>query len=181
MLRPIESEYLQIGYIARPHGVNGVVLIYSDISTPQLFDNMDLVYLQDTRGDLVPARIESVRVQEKDQRLLFFVKFEHVTDRNQAEQLKNRVVYAERNKAAHLVEDEDTTDDYTSFRIIDENGQPAGEVTGMIDSPAHPVLEVVTRNGNQLLIPLVDEYIRSIDEDAHIIRCQNLSQLTDEL
>lgn len=181
MLEPIDSQYLQIGYIARSHGINGEVLIYLDLFIPQLFDEVDLVYIQDARGDLVPARVESFRVQEKNERLLFFVKFEHVTDRNQAEELKSRTVYAERSKINHLLEEEDTSTDYTSFNVYDEEEQSFGEVTGMIESPAHPILEVATKTEQQLLVPLVDEYIRSIDKASNIIRCKNLDQLTDEL
>lgn len=182
MLEPIDNQYLRVGYIARSHGVNGEVLIISELSVPQLFDEIDLVHMQNTRGDLIPARIESVRVQEKDKRLSFFVKFEHVTDRNQAEKLKNCTVYVNRSKTEHLINDEDlATDDYTFFKVYDENDQYVGQVSGVIENPAHPILEIVIKDAKQLLVPLVDEYISSVDKESNIIRCQNLNQLTDKL
>ena len=87
MLEPIENQYMLIGYIARSHGVKGEVLVISEIEAPALFDEVDLVLLQNERGDLFPARVSSVRVDQQPGRLSFFVKFEHVTDRTQAENL----------------------------------------------------------------------------------------------
>ncbi|NGP77727.1 16S rRNA processing protein RimM [Balneolaceae bacterium YR4-1] len=178
MLEPIEDQYLMIGHIARSHGVKGEVLIISEVFAPQLFDEIDLVHIQNARGDLVPARIESVRVQEKNNRLSFFVKFEHVSDRNRAEELKSSAVYVLREKAESLV-DGDEAIDYTEFEIQDDQNNNIGIITGIIESPAHPILEVITDDQEKLLIPFVDEYIQSVDEDQSIIYCQNLEQLTN--
>lgn len=178
MLEPIEDQYRMIGQIARSHGVTGEVLIISDLHAPQLFDHLDLVHLKNTRGDLIPARIESVRVQQKNNRLSFFVKFEHVSDRNKAESLKGFPIYALRKKVEAIL-GVDETNDYTDFEITDEEHTSIGIITGVIENPAHPILEVITDNQKQLLIPFVDEYILSVDDDDKIIRCQNLEQLAN--
>jgi 16S rRNA processing protein RimM len=178
MLEPIEDQYQQIGYIARSHGVKGEVLIISDINAPQLFDEIDLVHIQNARGDLIPARIESVRIQEKNNRLSFFVKFEHVSDRNHAEKLKSNTVYVMRKKIESFIEDDESTD-YTEYEIVDDQNSNIGVISGIIENPAHLILEVITNEQEQLLIPLVDEYILAVDEDQKVIQCQNLDQLTD--
>jgi 16S rRNA processing protein RimM len=182
MLEPIENQYMEVGYVARSHGISGEVLIQAGVFAPQLFDDIALVYIQNARGDLIPARIESVRVQQKQNRLTFFVKLEHVTDRNQAEELKGCTVYVQRSQVRDLIEeDEHITNDYTSFNVYDENNRYIGVVSQVIDTPAHLILEVVTEDQGQLLIPFVDEYVRSSDTEARVIQCQNLNQLTDEL
>lgn len=179
MLEPIEDQYQQIGYIARSHGVKGEVLIISDVNAPQLFDEIDLAHIQNARGDLIPARIESVRVQKKNNRLSFFVKFEHVSDRNHAENLKNNPVYVMREKIQSFFSEDDESIDYTEFEIMDDQDINIGVITGIIKNPAHLILEVITNEQEQLLIPFVDEYILAVDEDQKIIQCQNLDQLTD--
>lgn len=176
MLEPIESQYKQIGYISRSHGVEGDVLIIPDIHAPTLFDALDLVYIANARGDLVPARPESVRVQEKHNRLSFFVKFEHVTDRTQAEDLKNFTVYADRETVESLLNPDELPVDFTSFEIW-AGGNPIGTVEGTMQNPAHPILQVVTKDEEELLIPLVDEYVTGIDKESQKIQCQNLNQL----
>lgn len=181
MLDSIENQYLQIGHIARSHGVRGEVLIISDVSSPQLFDDIDLAHIQNARGDLIPARIESVRVQQNNDRLSFFVKFEHVENRNQAEALKSFPVYLLREKMKNFDEKTEAYPDYTSYTVIDEDGEPVGAVENVIENPAHPILNVITTGEQQLLIPFVDEYVISCDEEQHIIKCQNLDQLFDLL
>lgn len=176
MLEPIENQYKQIGYIARSHGVEGDVLIIPDIYAPTLFDVLDLVHITNTRGDLVPARIESVRVQEKNDRLSFFVKFEHVTDRTQAEDLKNSEVYADREVVESLLDPEDMPLDLTTFDVWADD-KNIGSVEAMLQNPAHPILKVLTPEEEELLIPVVEEYIAEVDEENQKIQCINLHQL----
>lgn len=175
MLEPIEDQYKQIGYVARSHGVKGEVLILPEIYAPQLFDDIDLAHIQNAGGDLIPVRIESVRVQEKNNRLSFFVKFEHVSDRTQAEELKGFSVYAANDKVVGM--DEDEKQDYTSFEVTDDNGNRIGIVEDIIENPAHLILQITTDDGQQLLVPFVDEYVVSTDIEKQEIQCQNLDQL----
>ncbi len=179
MLEPIENQYLLVGIVNRSHGVHGEVLIISDVYAPTLFDEVDIAHLQNSRGDLVPARIESVRVQEKQNRLSFFVQFEHVADRNKAEQLKNNPVYVSREAAEHLVDQSEAPANYDAFEVYNEQDQHLGKVEQTIDNPAHPILQIATEDDRHLLVPFVDEYIRSFDEEKQLIRCQNLDQLED--
>ncbi|MDX1618082.1 MAG: ribosome maturation factor RimM [Balneolaceae bacterium] len=181
MLEPIENQYLQIGHIGRSRGVDGEVVIIPRYDAPALFDHIEVLLLQNSRGDLVPARIESVRVADTPDRLSFFVKFEHVADRNQADALKDYPVYVEREVAEGLVEETGsaTVDDFTTYDLFDEGDRRIGTVESVIDNPAHPILRIATVDDRQLLIPCVDEYIASIDEKEEIIRCRNLDQLED--
>ena len=176
MLEPIENQYKKIGYIARSHGVQGDVLIIPEFYAPTLFDTLDLVRIENTRGELIPARVESVRVQEKNNRLSFFVKFEHVTDRTQAEELKHFGVFADRETVEGLINQDDVPIDFTAFEVW-EDGKSIGSVEAMIENPAHPILQVVTDEQEQLLIPLVDEYVTGIDKETEKIQCKNLDQL----
>ena len=176
MLEPIENQYQQIGYIARSHGVQGEVLIIPELYAPTLFDALDLVHIKNARGELVPARVESVRVQEKNNRLSFFVKFEHVSDRTQAEDLKNFAIFADREMVENLLDSDDMPLNLTSFDIW-ADGECIGSVEAMLQNPAHPILQVITKEENELLIPVVDEYVAEVDEENKKIQCKNLSQL----
>jgi 16S rRNA processing protein RimM len=176
MLESIENQYQQIGYISRSHGVQGDVLIIPEIYAPTLFDALDLVRIENARGDLVPARVESVRVQEKKNRLSFFVKFEHVSDRTQAEDLKNSAVYADREMVEDLLDPDEMPLDFTSFNVW-ADGEHVGSVEAMLQNPAHPIIQVITTEQKELLIPVVDEYVAKVDEENQKIQCKNLHQL----
>lgn len=177
MLEPIENQYLQVGHINRVHGIDGEVSIISEVYVPTLFDKIKLVHLQNSRGDLIPARIASVRTEEKQNRLSFFVKFEHVVDRAEAEELKGFPVYVSIKSAGRLVEETEHLEDYTSYKVYDDENHAVGEVENVLENPAHPILQIIRKNGQRLLVPFVDEYILSSDKEKKVIRCQNLDQL----
>ena len=176
MLESIEHQYRKIGHIARSHGVQGDVLIIPESYVPTLFDSLDLVRIENTRGDLIPARIESVRVQEKNNRLSFFVKFEHVADRTQAEKLKQLAVYASREQVNDLLDQQDDSLAVTSFEVW-ADGKQVGSVVNTVQNPAQVILVVETNNQKQLLIPFVDEYVVAVNEERQRLQCQNLDQL----
>jgi len=177
MLEPIEQQYVLIGHIAQAHGLEGIVLMIPEHYEPALFETIDLLQLQKNSGELIPARIESVRVQEKNNRLSFFLKFDHITDRNEANAVKNFHVFCARDKVAFTADDQPEPS-LISFEVKSESGDIFGRVDEIIGNPAHPLLSINTEHGS-LLIPLVDEYIRSIDEESGVIYCKNLDQLSD--
>ena len=177
MLEPVKQQYVKIGRIAQAHGVEGTILMIPEQFAPELFDDIDLVRLQNARGDLIPARIESVRVQQKNNRLSFFVKFDHITDRNQANRLKGYPVYVAQAKVPQVV-DKTTDDNLISFDVQNKDSEDVGTVDGIIPNPAHPILRV-QMNGQEILVPLVDEYIIEINRESAVIYCQNLDQLID--
>jgi 16S rRNA processing protein RimM len=176
MLEPIENQYIKIGRVARPHGKKGGVLIISEIHEPAIFEELELVWLRNDRRDLVPARVETARMQKKDNRLLFFVKFDHIASAEQAEKLKKRPVFVSRDEFERLPDNNSTT--LISFDVFDEYERRNGEVVQVIDNPAHPIL-VVQNDEDELLIPLVDEYVVEIAHEHHLINCRNLNRLRD--
>ncbi|MDX1671287.1 MAG: ribosome maturation factor RimM [Balneolaceae bacterium] len=180
MLEPVENQYMRIGQIARPHGVEGEVMITSDFFIPDLLEEIELVRYENSRGDLIPARVESVRVEEKQNRLSFFVKFEHVMDRGQAVELKGSPVYVERERVEELIDEEEVSPDLAGYEVVDSEGNTVGKVEELLENPAHPILSVLGREQQQLLIPYVDEYIVSTDEKNRRIECRNLDQLFEE-
>ncbi len=178
MLEPVDQQYVCIGCIARSHGVEGSILMIPEIYDPALFDDIDLVHLEDARGDFIPARVESVRVQEKNNRMSFFVKFDHIADRNQADALKDQAVFAWQQNIDHLL-DPASKLTFDSFKVVDELGNNVGTISEVVGNPAHPILSVKTADG-KLLIPYVDEYVTETDEANATIHCQNIDRLIIE-
>jgi len=62
------------------------------------------------------------------------------------------------------------------FEVIDGQNQHKGLVIDELDNGAQLVIVVATTSGS-LMIPLVDQFVESIDESESIIRCKNLDLL----
>lgn len=175
MPEPLENQYYLAGHIARSHGVDGTVLIVPVIEAaqPELFDSVELVRLQNERSDLIPARIDTVKIQEKDDRISFFVKFEHINNRNEAEEITRMPVFIDKGQVENSLAADDPL---ISFKVLNEMGDYIGIVDSVIHNPAHPILEIST-DTLKILVPFVDEYIDEVNEDEQTICCKNLDQL----
>ncbi len=178
MVQSIRNRFVEIGRIGRPRGLEGVVRFMPNHNFgDDLFDRADLFYMKNERTDLVPSRIESVHVETKRNQQTFFVKFDMIADRTDAETAQNKAVFI---KADVFDEVIDTPDDDESFigYTIEYDGEEFGEVLDVMMNPAHPILEVKHGAGT-ILIPMVDEYVDETDHENGIIFCINLDQLTE--
>ncbi len=172
------SPFSSIGFIARSHGLKGELKIQTEAIAPEEFTKLDLVYLQNNRGDYYPCRVSHVRSEGADGRFSFFVHFDHIADRSAAEALRGKTIYVEHNIAEQLQLSLEAEASYIDFEVIDSNNQSKGLVIDELDNGAQIVIVVATTSGS-LMIPVVDQFVESIDEALTTIRCRNLDLLED--
>ncbi len=171
-----KAPFTEIGTIARSHGLKGELKIQFDSNSPEVVQQLEMVYLQNSRGDYFPCRIKQLRTEGKGDRISFFVHFEHIADRNAAEALRGKLLFIETDKADAFFEEEIEEDSFNDFEVVDENNQHKGLVIDEIDNGAQLVLVVATTSGS-LMIPMVDQFIEEVDEAELRIRCKNLDLL----
>jgi 16S rRNA processing protein RimM len=168
-----DSRLVEIARIGKVHGLDGTVRLHVDEDAETIIEKDVLLHLKTRRGDLIPARIIEFRVEIKRNSRLFFVKFDRIADRSEAEQFQDTPVLAD----TGLRPPKPDTDSIEGFEIVDETGA-IGIVTGLMQNPAHPIIEAeIQSQYGTLLIPWVDEYVVSIDKKQKKVICQNLDQL----
>ena len=172
------SPFTSIGFVAKSHGLKGELKIQTEAIAPEEFTKLDLVYLQNNRGDYYPCRISHVRSEGADGRFSFFVHFDHIADRSAAEALRGKSIYVEHNIAKQLQLILEAEASYIDFEVIDSSNQSKGLVIDELDNGAQIVIVVATTSGS-LMIPVVDQFVESIDEASTTIRCRNLDLLED--
>lgn len=59
--------------------------------------------------------------------------------------------------------------DLIGLRVETAAGRLLGEVSDVLEAPAHEILQVQAPDGASLLLPLVEEVV-TVDADAHVIR-----------
>lgn len=174
------NRFIEIGRIGKPRGLDGVVrFMPNENFTDGLLEQAEILYMRNSRADLVPARILSVQTEAKRNQQTFFVKFDMITGRSDAEAAMNRALFADRNELESLLipdhsEEENSIAGYTIWY----DGKKFGEVLDIIENPAHPIIETRHTIGS-LLIPMVNEYVEHTDHEKQIVYCKNLNQLTD--
>jgi 16S rRNA processing protein RimM len=172
-----ENRLTEIARIGKVHGLEGNVRLLLQDEFEPLIEVDRLLYLQNSRGDIIPARLTDVRVEKKRNKRLFFVKFDRIADRTDAEKYQDRPVFAEAEKPDPASNQKES--DIIGFIILDDSVS-IGTVSGIMENPAHPIIEAelnIDRETEVFLIPWVDEYVKSVNPEKKQIICQNLDQL----
>lgn len=178
MTQPANNRFIEIGRIGRPHGLEGTVrIVPNSVFTAYLLDQTSIVFMKNNRSDLIPVRIESIQIEEKRNQQTFFVKFDSIADRTDAEQAIGKALFIEKEKPDSLLAKQDEPVSIVGY-AVDYQNREIGRVLDVLKNPAHPILEISFESGS-LLIPFVDEYIEKTDHEKHTVYCQNLDQLTD--
>lgn len=177
----VPDRFIEVGRIGRPRGLDGVVRVIPDDNfSGELLNRIPLLYWRNERSDLVPARIENVHSEQKKNHQSFFVKFDLIAGRNEAERAKDKALFAEIDLLIDLgIEREPSSnnDSLYGFTVFYEEN-PVGEILEVLENPAHPIIEVKMGTGT-VLIPFVDEYIKSVNQQEQTVTCINLDRLTD--
>ena len=172
----MNSRFTEIGRIGKARGLDGVVRFLPENNlTDDLLSPGTIVYIKNERSDLVPMRTESVHREKKNNQLTFFVKFDLIASRTDADAVTDKAVYTD--KEIEPVSKKTDEPDLTGYDVI-SNDEIFGSVLDLMSNPAHSILEVKTETG-ALLIPLVDEFVDQIDHQKKVVYCKNLDQLTD--
>lgn len=178
----MSSKMYEIGRIGRPRGLDGWLRFDpSDTRSAHFITETPVVYIKNSRSGFQPLRILDFYTEQKRNDTTFFVKFDMITTRSEAEAVKDKTLYSD-----HFEPGEDSAlpggdePDITGYKVFREGvSETAGYVLDLVENPAHSILEIKIGNGS-LLIPFVDEYIADVDHQNRRILCRNLHQLMDE-
>lgn len=165
------AAFVPLGRVARTHGLHGEVSVVLTADFP-------VERLEGLRVWFVPppalvrsARVQSVRPGPKGPLFLF----EGVTGLSEAEELRGTTVLA---RAADVPEIEEVFDP-VGLSVTDEDRGLLGEVVDVIMTGANDVWVVEGPRG-QVLIPIIDDVMREVDEGSGTARVRLLPGLIED-
>jgi 16S rRNA processing protein RimM len=172
----MSDDLIPVGKIVRAHGTSGELVIAPDIHDAELFDSVEVCYLEQ-RHLLEPVRLDSARSVLKGDRLSFFVKFENVRTRNEAELLKGIRVFLPQADVPDT-DDEQGVSLFIGYSVLSEAGELEGEVLDVLETPAHPLLQIIDSSGS-CLVPFVEAFIIDADHELKTITVRNLDDFRE--
>jgi 16S rRNA processing protein RimM len=138
---PPPEGLLEVGRIGKPHGVRGDVFISLTSNSPERHAPGATFTIIEPAGYRV-LTIATSRPQADR----WVVHFEGVDDRNISEKLTNRYLYA-----APLDDDDALwVHELIGSRVVGKDGTEWGTCTGVLQNPAHDILEI----DDTLLVPM---------------------------
>ena len=165
-----DDHYTSIGVIGRHHGKDGEVKAFSYIDDLELFGS----YLKDVvtifnrnTGEIRHLRVKSSKYAKEN---YFYVKFEEINNLGEAESILNYEIYLRNDQLPEL------DDGYYFFEVLGADvvcdGEKIGRVERVLQTGSNDVFEVLQNNGQKILIPVIERYVKSIDKKNKVIEIE---------
>ena len=169
-----QEECFYLGKIVSKHSFKGEVLIKLDTDQPELYDTLESVFIAMEHG-LVPFFISNIR---RHKSALLRVKFDEISDEESARNLIGKAVYLPLTMLPDLTGNQFYYHEVIGFTVEDSLHGQIGKITGINDTTAQ-ALFVIEKDGKEILIPLNDEFILSIDRTNKKVLVQTPPGLID--
>lgn len=149
---------IEIGGVARAHGIRGEVVIVTHDPDSATLGSVDTIWVAGVERKVIGAR---------DTQRGWLVALEGVATRNDAEALRGQPVEVDRD-ALELDPDDVLLDDLVDCEVRLPDGTPWGTVAEIMVG-AHQDLLVIHDGEVERLLPLVDEFVTTIDLDKGVV------------
>ena len=153
-----DPETLSVGVLGRPHGIRGDVYFRPHNPQSRAFDQVRQLWLV-RDGQRRLYQVKSMRPVAD----AYIAHLDGVESRESAAALSLAEVLVARTWLPPLEPGEYFVEDVVGCAVEGEDGRPLGVVRGTLWNGAHDVATVVTEDGHERLIPLVAEFVLSVD------------------
>jgi 16S rRNA processing protein RimM len=156
------APFIPLGRIVKSHGLKGEVSV-APLTGPPFFMPEGLqVWLVPPPGSSASTTVESVRPGPKGP----LVKLAGIDDIDAAKRLANCEILAREQDVPHEIDDDYF--DVTGYAVVTDEGLSLGDIVETIVTGANDVW-VVEGHLGEILLPVIDDVVLDIDDDAAVI------------
>ncbi|MBD3368012.1 MAG: 16S rRNA processing protein RimM [Candidatus Eisenbacteria bacterium] len=157
-MRDIDT-WIEAGTITRAHGVRGDVIV--DLKPDLVACLTERIVLRTMTPGGAESTLEIERVRDHSGRVL--VKFLTVETRTAAERLRGVRLWIDREDVGPLGDDRWFVQDLIGLEVYSEDGERIGELVDVMPQPANDVYVVHGPSGEEILLPAIEQVIRTVD------------------
>ncbi len=154
-----EPLYLSVGFLRRPHGVHGEIIMDLHTDFPERLRKGRKLFVGENHK---PMTLDGIRPHGKG----VLVKFKTIDTPDEAGQFRNQWVYAAMKDLPPLPEGRHYQHELLGINVVDENGNPLGVLTEIIETGANNVYVVKDDSGKEILLPNIPPVILDLDFGA---------------
>lgn len=170
-----KSNCVKIGYVHKPHGISGELVIRFQEEYYETLEEYPALFL-DIDNLLVPFFIAEEGLRFKSSESVI-TRLEWIDSDTKAKDLCGRSVFVNREDVIES-EDEMSPHALVGYQLLGEDMGPIGEIKEVHDYAGNLLLQVDYR-GKEVLVPLNEELIVNIDEDLREIELRIAEGLLD--
>jgi 16S rRNA processing protein RimM len=169
------SEPLVVAELGPPHGIRGEVTGRLSGVEAGWLQGRSGVILRGTDGSETPVVVERIR-PKKD---FWILRLDVLQDREAAEASRGAVLLVSRDELPEPTDDEWYVADLVGLAVESDTGEALGVLEEVLKLPANDVFVVRGARG-EILLPVIDEVVRSVDLRQKKVVVQLLPGLVEE-
>lgn len=158
-------DYLTIGTIVNVHGVHGEVKVIPQTDDVTRFKKLKSVLLFGS-GARRKTDVKGVKFSNK----FVILKLDGINDRDAADRLRGIELQVERGDAIKLPEGRYFVGDLIGCTVFEDDGNELGRIKDVIFGAGSDIYDVDCGNGKNILIPVLDDVVLSVDIEGGIVK-----------
>lgn len=165
------KQYLEIGKIVSVFGLKGEVKVQPWCDSPDFLCEFDTLYYKSG----TPVEIERARVQKN----IVIVKLRGCDTVEEAQKLRNRVLYMDRNDV-ELEEGAYFVQDLIGLKVVDaDTGEEYGVLSDVSETGANDVYHIKKADGTFCYVPAIPDVVKETDIEGGVMKITPLKGLFD--
>jgi 16S rRNA processing protein RimM len=165
-----EPVYLVIGYLRRPHGVRGEIIMDAHTDFPERIKSGRKVLIGEKHE---PHTLDTVRPHNND----LLVSFRGVETPEDVGKFRNQWVYVKSTQVPPLPEGQYYQYEMIDLAVVDESGTLLGKLVEVLETGANDVYVVRDDAGKEILLPAIPSVILNLDMEHRLMRVHLLEGL----
>ncbi|WP_085523998.1 ribosome maturation factor RimM [Tuberibacillus sp. Marseille-P3662] len=172
----MKQEWFHVGKIVNMHGLRGEVRVMSSTDfEDKRFAEDAVLYIGKDDTNKTPVTVSGHRIH-KQFHLLTFAGYESIED---VEWMKGQLLFVSKEQLEPLGDNEFYYHEIIGCDVYSEAGDYIGRVNEILSPGANDVW-VVGRNGEDVLIPYIEDVVKAIDVSNNTIKIHLLDGLMDD-
>ena len=169
------EELFRVGVISNTHGIRGEVKVYPTTDNVRRFDDLKEVIL-DTGKEQLNLHVTSVKYFKN----MVILKFKEFNNINDVERFRKCDLMVTRDNALPLKEGQYYLCDVPGAVVINEDTEEEiGKVTDVMETGANNVFVIETKEGKEVLFPVIPDCIKKVDTKEGIVRAHVMKGLIE--
>ena len=150
-----------LGKVVKKYSFKGELLVKLDTDEPGIFTKMESVFVEQHKK-LIPFFILESSLHKSE---LLRIKFEDVSNEAEADALLGAHLYLPLSFLPKLTGNKFYYHEIIGFTADDDTFGEIGIISGVNDTTSQALFEI-DHKGKQVLVPIIDDFIKNVDRDS---------------
>jgi 16S rRNA processing protein RimM len=165
-----ESIYLAIGYLRRPHGVSGEIIMDLHTDFPDRVKSGRKIYIGEKHE---AATFDTVRIHGDS----MLISLKGYDTPEAVGRFRNQWVYVKAKEVPPLPEGQYYKYEYIDLDVFDDGGNALGKIAEILETGANDVYVVRNEDGREILLPAIPSVVLEVDMEARRMKVHLLEGL----